>query len=222
MKMLALIRKIKNAYRRFILCDPVLLEAARWFKDRGDETLRLTYPLQKDSIVFDLGGYVGDFAASIRYCYGSKVYLFEPVPDFFSRCVERFREDSSVICFNFGLSSKDEWRKIGVSENSSSFFSAPGLEYVLVETRCAKDFLQSQGVEEIDLMKINIEGGEYDVLPALFESGDILKIKYLQIQFHDFVPGARDLRKEIRDKLRLTHTEMWNYEFVWESWSRIE
>lgn len=222
MKLFVLKRKIKNAYRRFVLRDTVLLEAARWFKDRGDEKLRLTYPLKKNAVVFDLGGYIGDFAASIRERHGSQVYLFEPVPDFYARCVERFREDPLVRCFNFGLSSRDESRKIGISENSSSFFSAPGLEYVLVETRCAKDFIHSHGIEEIDLMKINIEGGEYDVLPALFESGDILKIKYLQIQFHDFVPGARDLRKEIRNRLRLTHTEMWNYEFVWESWSRIE
>ena len=31
----------------------------RWFKDNGDETHRLNYNLNKNSLVIDLGGYLG-------------------------------------------------------------------------------------------------------------------------------------------------------------------
>ena len=68
--------KLEFLYRRYILREPFLLEAARWFRDKGDETLRLDYPLTQESIVFDLGGYHGDFAAAVYERYGCKVYLF--------------------------------------------------------------------------------------------------------------------------------------------------
>ena len=42
-----------------------------WFAVKGDQTLRLNYPLNKDSVVFDLGGYKGEFAADIYNKYQS-------------------------------------------------------------------------------------------------------------------------------------------------------
>ena len=70
-------RKIRHFYRLHILKDEFTVEIARWFKDKGDKTLRLNYPaLNKDSIVFDLGGYFGDYAYEINKKYGCKVYLF--------------------------------------------------------------------------------------------------------------------------------------------------
>lgn len=67
-------------------------------------------------------------------------------------------------------------------------------------------------------MKINIEGGEYNLVKKLIDSDLIEKIKYLQIQFHNFVENSEQKRQNLRFKLTRTHIEMWNYEFVWESW----
>ena len=38
---------------------------AGWVRDRGDQTLRLDYDLAAASIVFDLGGYEGQWASDI-------------------------------------------------------------------------------------------------------------------------------------------------------------
>jgi hypothetical protein len=46
----------------------------------------------------------------------------------------------------------------------------------------------------------------------------IKQINYIQIQFHNFVDGAVENRQLIRAALGRTHREMWNYDFVWESW----
>lgn len=59
-----------------------LTEVKRWFRDKGDETLRLSYPLNEDSTVFDLGGFQGDFANQINIRYRCYVYLFEPSVEF--------------------------------------------------------------------------------------------------------------------------------------------
>jgi FkbM family methyltransferase len=208
-----------SLYRRYILRDPFLLEVARWLRDKGDEELRLDYPLTKESIVFDLGGYHGDFASAIHDRYGCKVYIFEPVPEFHQKCVTRFLGNKKIVCLNFGLSSSDNWLDIGIAENASSF-SSPHAKGAMqrVQVRSIVDCIYDQGIDRIDLMKINIEGGEFDVLPAIIESGDIRKVQYLQVQFHNFVDNAAKQRAVIRSQFENTHTEMWSYDFVWESW----
>jgi hypothetical protein len=86
------------------------------------------------------------------------------------------------------------------------------------QVRAISEVVAELGVERIDLMKINIEGAEFDLLPAIIDSGLIKQINYIQIQFHNFVDGAVENRQLIRAALGRTHREMWNYDFVWESW----
>jgi FkbM family methyltransferase len=223
--MIPLLSKIKKKfilqYRRVILRDPFLLEVNRWFRDKGDKTLRLDYPLTPESVVFDLGGYHGDFAAAMNERYGCKVYIFEPVPEFHQKCVARFKGNHQIVCMNYGLSSADEWLNIDLAENASSFaFPQSNEAKQLVEVRSIVECIYELKIERIDLMKINIEGGEFEVIPAIIESGDLKKVHFLQIQFHNFIEHATNQRKNIRNQLANTHTEMWNYDFVWESWER--
>ena len=65
---------------------------------------------------------------------------------------------------------------------------------------------------------MNIEGSEYELLEEIIESGNILKITHLQIQFHNFVENATEQRKNIRNKLKKTHTNIFNFPFIWERW----
>lgn len=212
-------RKLEFLHRRYILKEAFLIEAERWFNDKGDETLRLDYPLNKESIVFDIGGYRGDFAASIYDKYQCNIYIFEPVPEFYQLCTERFSENKKIVCLNFGLSDIDGILDISLAENASSFVS-PHVQGLVkkVQLRSVTEYIQNSNINRIDLMKINIEGGEFDVLPSLIKSGDITKVKNLQVQFHNFVEDAVNKRRLIRDNLEKTHSEMWNYEFIWESW----
>lgn len=211
--------KITYLHKKFIKRDLFVLEIDRWFKDKGDETLRLDYPLTTESLVFDLGGYQGDFAADIHGKYGCKVYIFEPVPEFYDKCVKRFSGNPKIRCFNYGLASVDSWMDIGLAENASSFESphAKG-KTERVEIRSIASCINSLDIKKIDLMKINIEGGEFDVLPALIESKLIENIDNLQVQFHNFIDNAAEKRTALRLSLNHTHVETWNYEFVWENW----
>lgn len=217
------VKGLTTRFRRVVLRDSFLLEASRWFHDTGDTTLRLDYPLTSESIVFDLGGYHGDFAEAINKKFHCKVYVFEPVPAFYEKCVSRFYGNPDVICLNYGLASLRGYLEICLSENASSFFSGSGhlsgdTQKVRVESII--DCIQELNLRQIDLLKINIEGGEFDVLTSLIESSKIHIVKYLQVQFHNFVPDAEKRRTNIREQLVKTHEEQWCYKFVWESWRR--
>ena len=212
-------RKAINLYRREILRDKPLLEAKRWFRDNGDLTLRLEYDLRPDSIVVDLGGYVGDFAQQIYDRYGCTIHLFEPVPSLHARCVERFVGIKKIFCHNYGLGSNSGFFPVTDNEDKSSFVSHSKTDkYVNAELRSISEVFDSLALDHIDLLKINIEGGEYDVLPAIINAGWMSKIKNIQIQFHTCGDNYESARESIRTELAKTHVETWCYRFVWENW----
>ena len=102
------LRPLSKLYKIYILKDEFTIEVKKWFADRGDQTLRLEYPeLNSDSIVFDVGGYSGDFSEAIIERYNCKIYIFEPHPEYFSNCIERFSSYENVTVLNYGLADKD-------------------------------------------------------------------------------------------------------------------
>jgi len=214
-------RGLNNLYRREILRDEPLLEAKRWFRDRGDTTLRLSYDLSPQSVVVDLGGYVGDFAYEINSRYGSTVHLFEPVPRYYAQCEKRFSGNAKVIPHCFGLGSKEGQFLLSDDNDASSFVAQLPKDNstITAEMRAVVPTLIDLGINHIDLLKINIEGGEYDVLPALIEAGWMPKIREIQVQFHT-VGDYENARDAIRTELSKTHHETWCYKFVWENWQR--
>ncbi len=211
--------RARHAWRLYVVRDPLLLTVRKWFRDRGDETLRFDYPLDETSLVIDVGGYQGDFAAEIHRRYGCDVVIFEPVKAFHTQCLERFAGNPKIKCLNYGLGIEDANIPISVAGDASSHKREIGNEHSeSIRIRKADSIFMELGIDAIDLVKINIEGGEYDMLPSLIEAGWIERVRYVQVQFHNFVPNAVKMRDGIRAQLHRTHEEMWNYEFVWESW----
>ena len=216
-----ILNKLSYLYKVHILRDSFLRAVRQWYLDKSDEKLKLNYPLNKLSIAFDVGGYLGNCAYDINQKFDCQVYLFEPVPAFYQECVRRFANNPSIICLNYGLASTSGWLGINVDENSSSFNKGTDANAQQVQIRSITEVIAELGIEKIDFMEMNIEGGEFDLLPAMIDSGLIKQVKYLKIQFHDFVESAVENRHRIRKSLEKTHREMWNYEFVWESWELL-
>lgn len=213
--------RVNYFYQLYIHRKPFFVAHRKWVKDHGDKMLRLTYDLTSSSVVLDIGGYQGEFADAIQKKYQCAIYIFEPVADFYQICKKRFAAESKIQCLNYGLSNVDT--DIFISRDDDASSTARNTKNHTQEKISLKDVMatmDSLGVNNVDLLKINIEGGEYDVLPRLIETGFIKNIRFLQIQFHDFIPNAVEMRDTIRARLATTHKEQWNYPFVWESWER--
>jgi len=189
--------------------------------DQGGEMLRLDYPLDSNDVVLDVGGYIGDFADDIVCKFGCQVDVFEPVSQYAEKIRERLASNSKVHVIEAGLGGGDRSEVITVEGLGSSVF-VEGREDKVKETIkivSIVDYIESKGYSTIGLVKINIEGGEYELLDVLFEHPHLLmNIKYFQIQFHDFVPNAQEMRNKIQKKLSKTHKKMWDFPFIWESW----
>ncbi len=213
-------KSIINAFKAYILRDQQILQARHWLKINGDHTLRLDYPLTENSVVFDLGGYRGDFAAAIIEKYNCHVYIFEPMPVFAEICAKRFANNSKVFVLPFGLSSSSGKFLLSTDADGSSLVRANVKDKLIsVQVTAFTDYMKQTNLNSVDLMKINIEGGEYDLLPHIINEGWIGRVEHLQIQFHNFVEQYQEKRNTIRSQLTATHSETWCYPFVWESWS---
>lgn len=189
-----------------------------WFKINGDKTLRLNYDLSKSSIVFDLGGYKGNFAQEIYNRYLCKIFIFEPVKSFYKIIDDKFKDIPKVTTYPYGLANEDKELFISDSEDASSvFIDSEGSEKIKLKS--ILNFNNNNNITHVDLIKINIEGGEYEVLEALLESGMISIFKNLQIQFHDFIiDNASERMENIQVQLAKTHKITYQYKFVWENW----
>lgn len=201
--------------RKFKPVPPPRKVIKRWFADEGDKTVRLDYPLQEDSIVFDLGGYLGDWAAQIFERYGCHVEVFEPVERYAASISKRFADESKISVHPFGLGRASETIELNMADDGTSAFLEGG-EKVAIQIEAIKPFLDKQ----VALIKINIEGGEYDLLEHLLDAELVDRFDNLQIQFHGLVPDYKRRRRKIQKGLRKTHKLTYNYPLVWENWVR--
>ena len=188
-----------------------------WFKAGGDKTLRLNYPLASSSVVVDVGGYEGQWASDIFSKYCCNIIIFEPVKNFYEKIKDRFSKNEKITVYELGLSNMGGEIDISLLDDSSSVFKE-NQQSEKVRVVNASNFLKDKNINTIDLIKINIEGSEYDLLENLIEGGYVSKIKNIQVQFHDFVPNAKERMVKIQDKLKNTHHLTYQYEFVWENW----
>lgn len=193
--------------------------AAIWYDTPGHTTRRFEYALDPTSVVLDLGGYEGQWASDIYARYRCRIHVFEPMPEYAANIRRRFAGNPDIEVHEFGLADAEGTIPLSVSENESSAFHSGGPTVTARLVR-ASDYLAEHEIHRIDLLKINIEGGEYDLLDHLLAEDLIRHVVDLQVQFHDFVPDADARVARIQQALARTHDPTYQFPYVWENWHR--
>lgn len=193
----------------------------RWQIDGGDYENRFNYDLTPTSLVLDVGGYEGQWASDIFSRYRCKIFVFEPVKEFAERIELRFRSNPNIEILQYGLGGATRGEEISVSKDGSSVFrdSDNKQEIQIVDVA---DWIEHQYINEIDLMKINIEGGEYELLDRLIETNLVRIIRNIQVQFHEIDAESGIRMRKIQERLEETHYPTYQYRFVWENWVRYD
>lgn len=181
---------------------------------------RYDYPLTPDSVVIDLGCYEGTFAAKIHEKYGAKVFAFEPVPQFFERCFNRFQgKDAKIIVFNFAVGGEAGVVDGKVKGDMSGQFADQG-EPWSAKMVTMKHALEMIGASKVDLLKINIEGGEFSLLEDMLLTGLLPSFDNIQVQWHSVVPNYQERFDALQGELAKTHFLTFNAGWVWQNWRR--
>lgn len=181
------------------------------------EDLRYAYPLNADSVVVDLGCFEGTFAAKIHEMYGCRVFSFEPVPSFYDRCFLRFARNSKIVVMNLAVGNRDGEVTGCIRGDSSGIFAKDGEEWKARMVPMST-VMQMLGLKKVDLLKINVEGSEFDILENLTAQPLIGLIENIQVQWHDVVPNAIERYKDLQAALSKTHHLTFDHGWVWQNW----
>ncbi|MGD2167953.1 MAG: FkbM family methyltransferase [Gammaproteobacteria bacterium] len=203
-------RRQRRAYREVL---------ARWNADGGDARFRFDYALSPDSIVLDVGGYEGQWASDLYARQRCRIQVFEPIREFAEAISTRFAKNADVEVHAFALGASTRTDSFSLAGASTSAHK-DRKSRVNVEFRDVKEWFDEASIDKVALMKINIEGGEYELLERMLDTGLTERVAALQIQFHYFVEGAEARMTAIQERLAATHSPSWQYRFIWENWER--
>ncbi|WGH79735.1 FkbM family methyltransferase [Jannaschia ovalis] len=216
---------MRRAFKRWIARTfntwraPAARALQDWSRD-GGEALRMRFPgLGPADTVLDFGGFEGAWAARLHDAHGCRVHVFEPHPAFIERLRHRFAGNAAVMVHPFAVGRADGVLPLSDDGDASSALSGKGAA-VKGEIRAAARVFADLPEDRFAVAKINIEGGEYDLLPALIEAGILDRIDRLQVQFHLYTRADLDRRARLVAAIERTHASDWSYPFVWEQWSR--
>lgn len=135
--------------------------------DFHDEVVA-TSLISPDPVIVDVGANIGQFCLAAKLFYPTAtVYSFEPDPESYAQLVANTNRLDSVHTFNIGIGSTQGMLTFHQHSLSvmSSFTPKPGWHYdreVDLPLERLDDVLT--GVDWIDLLKIDVEGFEYQVL----------------------------------------------------------
>ena len=180
---------------------------AEW-QEKNLEYLRYEYDLNSDDLAIDVGAYRGEWAERIFARYACKIICIEPTPD-----IRGFKYGDVI---NKAAATYDGRMRFGGQAYYTSSSEPPTHEYECFDIN---GLLRT--LPEIALMKVNIEGAEYELLNHVIDAGLHTRIRNLQVQFHE-IEGEpyKDMHEAIQTKLSASHRLQWFYPFVWESWQR--
>jgi FkbM family methyltransferase len=193
------------------------LAVTEWMKKQGDQEFLWKQRLTTESIVVEVGGFLGVWASVISEKFNPTIYVLEPSNVYASRLGDRFFGNEKIKILPYGLGQP------GIIEFShdgagSGLYAKKGAATESVIIKSFDQFFLENDLRQIDLMQVNIEGSEYDLIPQILSSSFRRRIIKIQIQFHLNVDDAIEKRNAIRLELAKTHTEIFCYPFVWEAW----
>jgi FkbM family methyltransferase len=191
-----------------------------WYRENGTERIWSDLPIGSDHVGLDVGGYQGDWTSELLCRYGSRSWVFEPVPEQAQTISWRFRSNSRVVVTQAALGSTSGEAEIAIAADASSMH-ASGSHRIKVPVIGVAEVFSAPDVRQIGCMKINIEGAEYDLLERMMELDLLQRVATLQIQFHRIEDGSERRREVIRAALSKSHRLILDYPFVWERWDRI-
>jgi FkbM family methyltransferase len=187
-----------------------------FYKTGGNSKL---YDVLMDSndLIIDIGGYKGEWTANMLIKYGCKSIIYEPIPNFANICKDKFRFNKNVEVINAAVGGSTRKTFFSFADNGTSEFVNNTDDKIEADVLDIAEILDMHK-SEIGCIKMNIEGGEYELLERLIESNKIKRIKSLLIQFHTQPENFESRYIEIQNKLKLTHRQKFSHYMVWESW----
>jgi FkbM family methyltransferase len=161
----------------------------------------------EEIVCFDIGANRGQTIKLIRELFpNSKIYAFEPHPEIYTRLNSIYKFATNIKCFNlaigelsgkfpFWVSPLDETSSLHLPNSESSMNKRKALilgiepkdmyQKIDVEVITLDEFVLENKIEKIDILKIDVEGGEFQVLLGGSNVFKQNKVSIVQYEIHD-------------------------------------
>lgn len=156
--------------------------------------------INNNSIILDIGANIGDVTDVITKKYNPNIYCYEPNIICYNHMLKRFKKNSKIKIFNVAVSNftgeaflyfHEKAKNIAeFNQRSSLKREKDGLDVnkkVKVDCINIKEILDQHN--EIDLIKIDVEGSEYEIMPEIIKNRN--KIKMVLCETHGNPDGKK-------------------------------
>lgn len=153
------------------------------------------YEIRSTDVVMDIGAYIGDFAIyAAQKAFRGIVYALEPDPDNYRLLVwnKKYNKVTNLKTYKQAITNKNGKTKLFFSQSVptlNSIMSGHMNLYKTVSSMNLLTFMQKVRIKRLNFLKIDIEGGEYDLILNL--NKEVLnKIEKIVLEFHDYINGT--------------------------------
>ena len=147
------------------------------------------YDINEGDLVVDVGASIGPFIYSILDKKPSRVYAFEPSKTEFPTMVKN--TSAGNVC----QINKAIWEGDGMTNALDTYFWDG-----YVETMKFKTFRELYGIEKIDFLKTDCEGGEYHIFNEENIDFIVENVGVISGEWHLDTPERKELFRTFRDK----------------------
>ena len=214
---------LHNVYlpKKFRNFDWGIAAENEWFKNTVekevfiDNVYQKFFKVEEGDIVFDVGASAGPFTHLIKEQNPLKVYCFEPHPELYQTLLGNVSGEN-VVCVNQAIGPvTGEFESAGLF-NEDLLETCEEENLQTIPSVKFKDFVEQNNITQIDFLKTDCEGGEYDIfndenLPWIKNN-----VKKIAGEFHLGTPElqAKFLRFRETYLKQLTNYEIYSTDYV--------
>jgi FkbM family methyltransferase len=163
-------------------------------------------------VVLDIGAYHGEYARLVRqFNPAAEIYCFEPHPDSF-KILQQAAQECGLMAFQLACGSECGRAQLfdAATENGSKRASCyretleprvSDISVLPVEVVTIDEFASARNIRQIELMKVDVEGGELNVLHGAQGLIKERRIKAIQFEVGDAYPVRRTWMHDFYDLL---------------------
>ncbi len=142
-------------------------------------------------VAIDIGAHLGGTAIKCAE-RGAMVYAYEPNKQNFELLVENVKLnhfEKRIKCFNIAVDADRGQRRLYISDTDSGChsFDSKGLnqeKFQTVKTIKLDDVMDLNNLVEVDFMKLDCEGAEYNIITKALQP-TLYKVKQISMEFHE-------------------------------------
>lgn len=159
-----------------------------------DVLIKIISGVETEKTIFDVGANVGDFTEMIdSNVDNTTIHLFEPQESLATDLSDKYSSDENKYVNEFALSDEVSETNIHYNKEGSGLasMSKRRLDHMdiefnkeeLVQTETLDKYCRENEIEEIDLLKIDVEGHELNVLRGADEMLSSKSIEFISFEF---------------------------------------